>query len=159
MQSGDTVLMAHGSGGTMMRDIIEQLFFEAYAGDTLRRADDAAVLGIPSGRMAFSTDTFVVTPHFFPGGDIGHLAICGTVNDVATSGAIPRYLSCGFVLEEGYPLENLRHVLLDQTRRLGPRAADRAEDRRGPRRANLASKRAGPRHDRDRKKMEKKPVT
>ncbi len=110
MQSGDTVLMAHGSGGTMMRDIIEQLFFEAYAGDTLRRADDAAVLGIPSGRMAFSTDTFVVTPHFFPGGDIGHLAICGTVNDVATSGAIPRYLSCGFVLEEGYPLENLRRI-------------------------------------------------
>lgn len=110
MQSSDTVLMAHGSGGTMMRDIIEQLFFEAYAGDTLKRADDAAVLSIPSDRLAFSTDTFVVTPHFFPGGDIGHLAVCGTVNDVATSGAIPRYLSCGFVLEEGYPLENLRRI-------------------------------------------------
>ena len=110
MQAGDTVLMAHGSGGTMMRDIIEQLFFEAYAGDTLRRSDDAAVLPVSSARMAFSTDTFVVTPHFFPGGDIGHLAVCGTVNDVATSGAIPRYLSCGFVLEEGYPLEDLRRI-------------------------------------------------
>ncbi len=110
MQTNDTVLMAHGSGGTMMRDIIEQLFFEAYANDTLKRADDAAVLPIPSSRLAFSTDTFVVTPHFFPGGDIGHLAVCGTVNDVATSGAIPRYLSCGFVLEEGYPLENLRRI-------------------------------------------------
>ena len=110
MQKTDTVLMAHGSGGTMMRDIIEQLFFEAYASDTLRRGDDAAVLDVPAGRIAFSTDTFVVTPHFFPGGDIGHLAVCGTVNDVATSGATPRYLSCGFVLEEGYPLDDLRRV-------------------------------------------------
>lgn len=110
MQKTDTVLMAHGSGGTMMRDIIEQLFFEAYAGDTLRRGDDAATLEIAGGRVAFSTDTFVVTPHFFPGGDIGHLAVCGTVNDVATSGATPRYLSCGFVLEEGYPLDDLRRV-------------------------------------------------
>lgn len=110
MQKTDTVLMAHGSGGTMMRDIIEQLFFEAYAGDTLRRGDDAATLDIANGRAAFSTDTFVVTPHFFPGGDIGHLAVCGTVNDVATSGATPRYLSCGFVLEEGYPLDDLRRV-------------------------------------------------
>ena len=106
----DTVLMSHGSGGTMMRDIIEQLFFEAYAGDTLRQADDAASLDIPTNRIAFSTDTFVVTPHFFPGGDIGHLAVCGTVNDVATSGATPKYLSCAFVLEEGYPLEDLRKI-------------------------------------------------
>ena len=110
MQSTDTVLMAHGSGGTMMKDIIEQLFFEAYAGDTLKRADDAAAIDIATDRIAFSTDSFVVTPHFFPGGDIGHLAVCGTVNDVATSGAIPRYLSCGFVLEEGFPLDDLRRI-------------------------------------------------
>lgn len=110
MSADETVLMAHGSGGTMMRDIIEQLFFEAYAGDTLKTGDDAAVLPIPADKLAFSTDTFVVTPHFFPGGDIGHLAVCGTVNDVATSGAIPRYLSCAFVLEEGYPLDNLRRI-------------------------------------------------
>ena len=61
-------------------------------------------------RLAFSTDSFVVTPHFFPGGDIGRLAVCGTVNDVATSGAVPRYLSCGFVLEEGYPIEDLERI-------------------------------------------------
>lgn len=106
----DTVLMSHGSGGTMMRDIIEQVFFDAYAGDTLRQADDAATLAVTSDHIAFSTDTFVVTPHFFPGGDIGHLAVCGTVNDVATSGAIPKYLSCAFVLEEGYPLDDLRKI-------------------------------------------------
>lgn len=116
MQTTDTVLMAHGSGGTMMRDIIEQLFFEEYAGDTLKRADDAATLPVETGRIAFSTDTFVVTPHFFPGGDIGHLAVCGTVNDVATSGAVPKYLSCGFVLEEGYPLADLRRICASMAR-------------------------------------------
>ena len=110
MQTTDTVLMAHGSGGTMMRDIIEDLFFQEYGGETLERADDAATLPVDEGRIAFSTDTFVVTPHFFPGGDIGHLAVCGTVNDVATSGAVPKYLSCGFVLEEGYPLADLRRI-------------------------------------------------
>ena len=110
MAENDTVLLAHGSGGTMMRDIIEQLFFDAYAGDILRQADDAASLDLASGRIAFSTDSFVVTPHFFPGGDIGHLAVCGTVNDVATSGAYPRYLSCAFVLEEGFPLDDLRKI-------------------------------------------------
>ena len=110
MQDDGTVMMAHGSGGTMMRDIIEELFFDAYGGDVLRRADDAASLDVPADRIAFSTDTFVVTPHFFPGGDIGHLAVCGTVNDVATSGAVPKYLSAAFVLEEGYPLADLRRI-------------------------------------------------
>lgn len=110
MEKEDTVLMSHGSGGTMMKRIIDEVFFDAYAGSVLRRADDAASLDAPTGRVAFSTDTFVVTPHFFPGGDIGKLAICGTVNDVATSGAEVRYLSCGFVLEEGYPIENLRRI-------------------------------------------------
>ena len=108
--SDDTVLMSHGSGGTMMKRIIEEVFFEAYAGATLKRADDAASLSMGSDRIAMSTDTFVVTPHFFPGGDIGKLAICGTVNDVATSGAEVLYLSCGFVLEEGFPMEDLRRI-------------------------------------------------
>ena len=108
----ESVLLGHGSGGTMMRRIIDEVFFEAYAGDELRRGDDAAVLaGLPAGaRLAFSTDSFVVTPHFFPGGDIGHLAVCGTVNDIATSGAKPLYLSCGFILEEGYPIKDLRAI-------------------------------------------------
>lgn len=108
----EKVLLGHGSGGTMMRRIIDEVFFEAYAGDELRRGDDAAVLPeVPEGaRLAFSTDSFVVTPHFFPGGDIGHLAICGTVNDIATSGAKPLYLSCGFILEEGYPIADLKRI-------------------------------------------------
>ena len=108
----ETVLLGHGSGGTMMKRIIDDVFFEAYAGDELRRGDDAAVLPAPpaGARLALSTDSFVVTPHFFPGGDIGHLAVCGTVNDVATAGAIPQYLSCGFVLEEGFPMDDLRRI-------------------------------------------------
>lgn len=107
-----TVMLGHGSGGTMMKRIIDEVFFEAYAGEVLLRGDDAAVLpALAEGeRLAFSTDSFVVTPHFFPGGDIGRLAVCGTVNDVATSGAIPHYLSCGFILEEGFPIENLKRI-------------------------------------------------
>ena len=116
----DRVLLGHGSGGTMMKRIIEEVFFEAYAGDELLGGDDAATLDLvptdgfstlSSGtRIAFSTDSFVVTPHFFPGGDIGRLAVCGTVNDVATSGAVPRFLSCGFVLEEGFAMDDLKRI-------------------------------------------------
>lgn len=108
----ETVLLGHGSGGSMMKRIIDQVFFEAYATSELKQGNDAADLPLPQNgeRLAFSTDSFVVTPHFFPGGDIGHLAICGTVNDVATSGAVPKYLSCGFILEEGYPMEDLRRI-------------------------------------------------
>lgn len=106
------VLLGHGSGGTMMKRIIDEVFFEAYAGDELLRGDDAAVLPAfePGERLAFSTDSYVVTPQFFPGGDIGKLAVCGTVNDVATSGATPLYLSCGFILEEGFPIEDLKKI-------------------------------------------------
>ena len=83
----DRILLAHGSGGTMMRELIEDVFVTEFAEDALKRLDDAAALSFPGGRLAFSTDTYVVTPQFFPGGDIGRLAVCGTVNDVATSGA------------------------------------------------------------------------
>ena len=95
-----------------MRRIIDEVFFAAYGTDELKRGDDAAVLPAlaPGERLAYSTDSFVVTPHFFPGGDIGHLAVCGTVNDVATSGARPLYLSCGFILEEGFPIDDLRRI-------------------------------------------------
>ena len=108
----DKVLLGHGSGGTMMKRIIDEVFFEAYAGEELRRGDDASVLpALEQGeRLAFSTDSFVVSPHFFPGGDIGRLAVCGTVNDIATSGARPLYLSCGFIVEEGYPIDDLRRI-------------------------------------------------
>ena len=96
----------------MMKRIIDEVFFAAYGSDELLRGDDAAVLPAPAAgeRIAFSTDSFVVTPHFFPGGDIGKLAVCGTVNDVATSGARPLYLSCAFVLEEGFPMDDLRRI-------------------------------------------------
>ncbi len=108
----ETVLLGHGSGGTMMKRIIDEVFFEAYAGDELLKGDDAATLPAPETgeRIAYSTDSFVVTPQFFPGGDIGRLAVCGTVNDVATSGAVPKYLSCGFILEEGFPIADLKRI-------------------------------------------------
>lgn len=108
----ETVLLGHGSGGTMMKRIIDEVFFEAYADEELLEGNDAASLPAPAAgeRIAYSTDSFVVTPHFFPGGDIGRLAVCGTVNDVATSGAVPKYLSCGFILEEGFPVADLKRI-------------------------------------------------
>ena len=106
------VLMGHGSGGMMMKRIIDEVFMDAYGNDVLLTGDDAASIDAPPPgcRLAFSTDSFVVTPHFFPGGDIGRLAVCGTVNDVATSGAKVQALSCSFVLEEGFPLDDLRRI-------------------------------------------------
>ena len=105
------VLLGHGSGGQMMKRIIDEVFLEAFGTPELLAGNDAGVAAFaPTGRIALSTDSFVVTPHFFPGGDIGRLAVCGTVNDVATSGATVRYLSCGFILEEGFPMDDLRRI-------------------------------------------------
>ena len=110
-ESAETVLLGHGSGGQMMKRIIDEVFYEAFGSPELLAGNDAGVATLaPTGRIALSTDSFVVTPHFFPGGDIGRLAVCGTVNDVATSGARVRYLSCGFILEEGFPLADLRRI-------------------------------------------------
>lgn len=108
----ETVMLGHGSGGTMMKRLINDVFFEAYGDEELLRGDDAAILPAPEPgeRLSFSTDCFVVTPQFFPGGNIGRIAICGTVNDVATNGAVPKYLSCGFILEEGYPVADLKRI-------------------------------------------------
>ncbi len=107
----DTVLLGHGSGGQMMRSIIDDVFLETFRSPELAAGDDAGVAAMPpTGRIALSTDSFVVSPAFFPGGDIGRLAVCGTVNDVATSGANVRYLSCGFILEEGFPIRDLRRI-------------------------------------------------
>ncbi|MDO8847397.1 MAG: hydrogenase expression/formation protein HypE [Coriobacteriia bacterium] len=108
----DRILLAHGSGGTMMKELIEELFVAEFGDEVLLRMDDAASLPFPGARLAFSTDTYVVHPLFFPGGDIGRLAICGTVNDVATSGATPLYISVGFVLEEGMPVEELKRIIV-----------------------------------------------
>lgn len=108
----ETVLLGHGSGGTMMKRIIDDVFYEAYGSSELLEGNDAASLPAPNPgeRIAYSTDSFVVTPRFFPGGDIGRLAVCGTVNDVATSGAVPKFLSCGFILEEGFPVADLKRI-------------------------------------------------
>ncbi len=108
----DRILLAHGSGGTMMHELIEDVFAQDFDDEELATDEDAAALDLPPGLVAMSTDTFVVNPIFFPGGDIGRLAVCGTVNDVATSGAKPLYLSVGFILEEGFPVEDLRRVLV-----------------------------------------------
>lgn len=111
MLSCETVQLGHGSGGAMMKRLIDEVFLEAFDAPELHADNDAGVAALPpTGRIALSTDTFVVTPHTFPGGDIGRLAVCGTVNDVATSGAHVRYLSCGFVIEEGFPLDDLRRI-------------------------------------------------
>ena len=110
--SDSTVLLGHGSGGQMMKRIIDEVFLDAFGSPELLEGNDAGVAALPaSGRIAMSTDSFVVSPQFFPGGNIGRLAVCGTVNDVATSGANVRYLSCGFILEEGYPMDKLQQIV------------------------------------------------
>nr|WP_320131725.1 hydrogenase expression/formation protein HypE [uncultured Holophaga sp.] len=107
----DTIQMAHGGGGRVMRELLEGLTLPLFASAPLETRHDAAVLGLGAEHLAFTTDTFVVSPRFFPGGDIGELAVYGTVNDLAMGGAEPLWLSCALVLEEGYPLEELRQVL------------------------------------------------
>ena len=112
LEGQDTVQMAHGGGGRWMRALIEGLFLPAFGGSGPRRPPhDSAVIEIGERRLAFTTDTFVVSPLFFPGGDIGKLAVYGTVNDLAMAGARAGWLSAGFILEEGLPMETLRRVV------------------------------------------------
>ncbi|MDU9050368.1 MAG: hydrogenase expression/formation protein HypE [Candidatus Electrothrix sp. Rat3] len=115
----ETVLLGHGSGGTLSRELVEQVFLPELGEAAPQTLDDAAIIAIQSQgqdqlqgqRLALSTDSHVVEPLFFPGGDIGHLAVCGTVNDLAMVGAKPLALTCGFILEEGLPFATLRQVL------------------------------------------------
>jgi hydrogenase expression/formation protein HypE len=109
----ERINLSHGSGGKATHNLIEGIFAPAFTNPHLDPMDDAAVLDIASsgGRVAFTTDTYVVSPLFFPGGNIGSLAVHGTVNDLAMSGARPLYLSAGFILEEGFPIENLRRIV------------------------------------------------
>lgn len=108
----DTIQIAHGAGGRLSAELTEKFFLPRFRNAILEKLDDQAVVDLPPGRVAISTDSFVVDPIFFPGGDIGDLAVNGTVNDVAMSGAKPLYLTAGFVLEEGLPLADLHRVLL-----------------------------------------------
>jgi hydrogenase expression/formation protein HypE len=105
------IVLGHGSGGKLTADLIEKIFLPAFHNPILDKLDDQAILTINGARLAFTTDSFVVTPIFFPGGDIGRLAVHGTVNDLAMSGARPLYLSAAFILEEGLPVDDLRRVV------------------------------------------------
>lgn len=120
MNEDTEVRLGHGSGGAMMKRLIDELFLTEFTDEAALPGDDAAVVDLAGGRIALSTDSFVVTPQFFPGGNIGRLAVCGTVNDVATSGAEVKYLSCGFILEEGFPIDKLREIV----RTMGQTAAE-----------------------------------
>lgn len=105
------ILLAHGSGGRLSHELVREVFLPYFSNPLLDKLDDQAVVEPVAGRLAFTTDSYVVDPLFFPGGDIGRLSVCGTVNDLAMSGAKPLYLSASFVLEEGFPLEDLRKIL------------------------------------------------
>jgi len=105
------IVIGHGSGGKLTADLIDKIFLPAFRNPVLDKLDDQAVVTINGARLAFTTDSFVVTPIFFPGGDIGRLAVHGTVNDLAMSGARPLYLSAAFILEEGLPVDDLRRIV------------------------------------------------
>jgi len=107
-----TVVLAHGGGGKLSRQLIDQVFLAAYPSDELARLHDGAVLSLPGSRLAFSTDSYVISPPFFSGGDIGSLAVYGTVNDLAMCGALPVALSAAFILEEGFPMADLWRIAL-----------------------------------------------
>lgn len=112
----DLITMAHGNGGLLMQKLIHDYFMRSFDNPLLAQNEDQARLPLSSlaaqgDQLAFSTDSFVIDPIFFPGGNIGKLAVCGTINDVVVSGAIPRYLSCGFILEEGLPLNQLQQII------------------------------------------------
>lgn len=106
----EIILLSHGGGGQMMADLIDQVFLPAFDNPALNQKGDSAVVDLSGQRLAFTTDSFVVDPLFFPGGDIGRLAVCGTVNDLAAAGAKPLWLSASFILEEGLPQETLGQV-------------------------------------------------
>ncbi|MEW5762537.1 MAG: hydrogenase expression/formation protein HypE [Bacillota bacterium] len=105
------ILLAHGDGGRLTHELVTALFLKHFGNEVLARLTDAAELHLDGGRVAVTTDSFVVNPPFFPGGDIGKLAVCGTVNDLAVSGAEPRYLTASFLIEEGLPLADLERVV------------------------------------------------
>ena len=105
------IVLGHGSGGKLTQDLVEKLFLPSFSNDYLAQLDDQAVLDVNGARLAFTTDSFVVSPIFFPGGDIGRLAINGTVNDLAMSGATPRFIAAAFILEEGLASDDLVRVV------------------------------------------------
>ena len=118
----DTILLGHGSGGKLSHDLIDQLFAKHFDNPILREQSDSALIKTGGKHLSFTTDSFVVDPLFFPGGDIGKIAIAGTVNDLAVSGAKPQYLSAGFIIEEGFPYADLKRIvetMADEAKKAG----------------------------------------
>ena len=110
------VEMNHGAGGKAMHQLIERLFFEAFDNPILRMGNDQARLTIPQKSLVMTTDSYVISPLFFPGGDIGALSVHGTINDLSMGGAVPLYLTSSFILEEGFPLSDLQKIVLSMAK-------------------------------------------
>ena len=111
LAQSEAVMLAHGAGGRVMHDLIDAVFLKAFDSPALDAKHDGAVIQFGEIKLAFTTDSYVVSPLFFPGGDIGSLAVYGTMNDLAMCGARPLYLSAGFILEEGLPMQVLQRVV------------------------------------------------
>lgn len=111
LAGGETILLGHGSGGRLTAELIRELFLPAFRSSALARLDDQAIVSVNGCRLAFTTDSFVVKPLFFPGGDIGSLAVHGTINDLAMGGARPLFLSAAFIIEEGFSLAKLKRIV------------------------------------------------
>ena len=109
--SSDKIELTHGNGGKKTQQLIKTIFQKKFSNTALDQMLDAAILEVEGTRLAFTTDSFVINPLFFPGGDIGKLSVCGTINDLAVSGAIPLYMSVGMILEEGFKLEDLKKIV------------------------------------------------
>jgi hydrogenase expression/formation protein HypE len=121
-QKEQNILLSHGSGGQMMHELIDELFTKHFGNEILNKQTDSAILPAPNCEIAFTTDSYVIDPIFFPGGDIGKLAVCGTVNDLSVSGAVPLYISVSFILEEGFPVADLERIvksLADEAKKAG----------------------------------------
>jgi hydrogenase expression/formation protein HypE len=109
------IKLFHGSGGSLTNKLISDIFHKNFSNEILLQTGDSALISINSEKLAFTTDSYVITPRFFKGGNIGKLAICGTVNDLAVSGAIPKYLSCGFIIEEGFLINELEEIVKEMS--------------------------------------------
>jgi hydrogenase expression/formation protein HypE len=107
----ENILIGHGSGGKLTNELVKNLFARNFANDILSAFTDSALCKVNQSNLAFTTDSYVIDPLFFPGGDIGKLAVCGTVNDLAVSGALPLYLSASFIIEEGFSIESLEKIV------------------------------------------------
>lgn len=107
----DHIVMAHGGGGRLMQQLLAQIVQPSFANPFLNQQHDSAVLPFNGGKLAFTTDSYVIKPLFFPGGDIGKLAVCGTLNDLAMSGAKPLYISCSLIIEEGFAITDLQRIV------------------------------------------------